>query len=249
MCALLILGTGPEPEVWPNRWRAAQTHQNAIATGLRALGPAAIEGLRWPLIELCAATLKPMAIPWREELLRMLRGQIELDGRVTLTEWIYYMLLRARVLPQQEAAWRGDEQAANSAEAVRWLVSLLARVVGEPALRGERLANDLVRELGLTRTGQSHPPHDIGGLQAAIAVLRSLPMLQRPLLIRRLVEWMPSESPIEARDFIRVLALIIDSPMPRFAPLRMQSPDPVVMPTELTRLPMNDAILRAGSIA
>lgn len=234
LAALLILGQGVEAEVWPQRWRAALDRQVSIATRLRRIGPAAVERLRWPLLELCAATIKPLATPWHEDLLRMLRGQIELDQCVTLAEWIYFMLLRARLLPATPQAWRGDEPDANAAEAVRWVVAVLASVVGEPALRSERASNEIVRALSLSRTGQSFPPLDIGGLQAAVASLRALPMLQRPLLMKHLVAFLPAESPVEARDFLRVLALIIDCPLPHFMPVRMQTPDTDAMPTELT---------------
>ncbi|MGE0799044.1 MAG: M48 family metalloprotease [Lautropia sp.] len=236
MAALLILGHGTDAEVWPQRWAPAVARQRAIAEQLRLIGPTQVERLRWPLLEVCAATIRPLATPWQDDLLRMLRGQIELDQRVTLAEWIYYMLLRTRIVPAHRTAWRGDEADANPAEAVRWMVSVLATVVREPALRGERVAHDIVRDLGLPRTGQSYPPLDVGGLQAAVASLRHLPMLQRPLLMKRLVAFLPDEAPIEARDFLRVLALIIDCPLPQFAPIVMTSPDTAKMPTELTRI-------------
>jgi hypothetical protein len=72
----------------------------------------------------------------------------------------------------------------------------------------------------------------MGGLQAAVASLGHLPVLQRPLLIRRLVKFLPKEAPIETRDFLRVLALIIDCPMPEFFPVMLVSPDAQSMLTE-----------------
>lgn len=232
MTALLVVGGSVEPEIWPLRWRAAMNRQAELAMRLRRLGVQTVEGLRWPLLELCAATIKPLANPWQDDLLRMLRGQIEVDQRVTLAEWIYYMLLRARLLPANAEAWRGDETEANAAEAVRWVMAMLARCVGEPDLRAQRVSNDIIQRLGLSRTGQSYPPLDVGGLQAAVASLRQLPMLQRPLLMKRFVKFLPPEAPIEARDFLRVLALIIDCPMPEFRPVVLVSPDTQSMFTE-----------------
>ncbi len=232
MTALLVVGGAVEPEIWPMRWRAAMHRQAELAARLRRLGPEAVEGLRWPLLELCAASIKPLARPWQEDLLRMLRGQIEVDQRVTLAEWIYYMLLRARLLPPDPESWRGDEGEANAAEAVRWVMALLARCVGEPDLRAQRVSNEIIQRFGLSRTGQSYPPLDVGGLQAAAASLRHLPMLQRPLLLKRFVKFLPPEAPIETRDFLRVLALIIDCPMPEFRPVVLVSPDTQSMFTE-----------------
>ncbi len=232
MAALLVVGSAVEAEIWPMRWRAAMNRQAELAARLRRLGPQAVEGLRWPLLELCAASIKPLARPWQEDLLRMLRGQIEVDQRVTLAEWIYYMLLRARLLPPDAEAWRGDEGEANAAEAVRWVMALLARCVGEPDLRAQRISNEIIQRFGLSRTGQSYPPLDVGGLQSAVASLRHLPMLQRPLLLKRFVKFLPPEAPIETRDFLRVLALIIDCPMPEFRPVVLVSPDTQAMLTE-----------------
>jgi Zn-dependent protease with chaperone function len=232
MTALLVVGRAVEAEIWPMRWRAAMNRQAELAGRLRRLGPATVEGLRWPLLELCATSIKPLAAPWQEDLLRMLRGQIEVDQRVTLAEWIYYMLLRARLLPPNADAWRGDESEANAAEAVRWVMALLARCVGEPDLRAQRVSNEIIQRFGLSRTGQSYPPLDVGGLQAAVASLRHLPMLQRPLLLKRFVKFLPPEAPIETRDFLRVLALIIDCPMPEFRPVVLVSPDTQSMLTE-----------------
>jgi Zn-dependent protease with chaperone function len=232
MTALLVVGSAVETEIWPMRWRAAMNRQAELAARLRRLGPQAVEGLRWPLLELCAASIKPLARHWQEDLLRMLRGQIEVDQRVTLAEWIYYMLLRARLLPPDAEAWRGDEGEANAAEAVRWVMALLARCVGEPDLRAQRISNEIIQRFGLSRTGQSYPPLDVGGLQSAVASLRHLPMLQRPLLLKRFVKFLPPEAPIETRDFLRVLALIIDCPMPEFRPVVLVSPDTQAMLTE-----------------
>ncbi len=232
MTALLVVGGAVEAEVWPQRWRAAMNRQSELAARLRRLGPQTVEGLRWPLLELCAAAIKPLAQPWQEDLLRMLRGQIEIDQRVTLAEWIYYMLLRARLLPADADSWRGDESEVNAAEAVRWVMALLARCVGEPDLRAQRVSNEIIQGFGLSRTGQSYPPLDVGGLQAAVASLRHLPMLQRPLLLKRFVDFLPPEAPIETRDFLRVLALIIDCPMPEFRPVVLISPDTQAMFSE-----------------
>jgi Zn-dependent protease with chaperone function len=216
LATLLILGVGIEPGLWPGRWRAAESVQQRLAEALRDVGPQRVQALRWPLLELCAATLRPLARPWREDLLWLLRSQIDLDQRVTLVEWIYYVLLRARLLPLAEMAWPGDETPADAAGAVRWVVQLLARISQQPELRAERLANGLIRAAHLSRTGQAHPPFDVGGLQASVGALRRLPNLQRPLLMRGLVDFLPSDAPVAARDFLRVLAIVIDTPIPVF---------------------------------
>lgn len=216
LSALLILGAGVETELWPARWRAAASLQEGLAAELKAIGPDRVETLRWPLLELASATLRPLARPWREDLLWMLRSQIDLDQRVTLAEWIYYLILRVRVMPLSEAAWPGDESPADPAAAVRWVIQLLARVSRQPELRAERLTNEVIRRAHLSRTGQDHPPFDVGGLQASVGALRRLPGLQRPLLMRDLAAFLPGDAPVEARDFLRVLAVIIDTPLPHF---------------------------------
>jgi Zn-dependent protease with chaperone function len=227
LATLLILGAGVEPALWPGRWRAAEPVQQRLAEALKAIGPDRGHALRWPLLELCSATLRPLARPWREDLLWLLRSQIDLDQRVTLVEWIYYVLLRARLMPLAEMAWPGDESPADAAGAVRWVVQLLARVSQQPELRAERLTNELIRSAHLSRTGQGHPPFDVGGLQASVGALRRLPDLQRSLLMRELATFLPPDAPVVARDFLRVLAVIIDSPLPRFEGRLASGSDPV----------------------
>lgn len=237
LTTLLVVGGAVQAEVWPLHLSAAGERQAEQAARLRRLGPATVEGLRYPLLELCAAAMKPLATSRKEDFLRMLRGQIEIDQRVTLAEWIYYMLLRARLLPADDGSWRGDESEVSTAEAVRWVMALLARCVGEPDLRAQRVSNEIIQDLGLSRTGQWHPPLDMGGLQAAVASLGQLPVLQRPLLVRRLVKFLPQEAPIESRDFVRVLALIIDCPMPDFFPVMLLSAEAQSMLTD-SRVPL-----------
>ena len=216
LATLLILGAGIETDLWPNRWRAAAALQVGLADELKAIGPERVETLRWPLLELAGATLRPLARPWREDLLWLLRTQIDLDQRVTLVEWVYYLLLRVRLMSLSEAAWPGDETSTDPAAAVRWIVNLLAKVSQQTELRAERLANDVIRQAHLSRTGRDHPPIDVGGLQSAVGALRRLPDLQRPLLMRELAGFLPPDAPVEARDFLRVLAIIIDTPIPLF---------------------------------
>ncbi len=217
LAALLILGAGIEKSLWPNRWRAAADLQQGLAETLKAIGPDRVETLRWPLLELVSATLRPLARAWREDILWLLRSQLDLEQRVTLAEWIYYLLLRVRLMPLSEAAWPGDESSTDPAAAVRWVLQLLARVSQQPELKADRVANEIIRRSHLSRTGQRHPPFDVGGLQSTVGALRRLPQLQRPLLMRDLAAFLPPDAPVEARDFLRVLAIIIDTPVPGFA--------------------------------
>ena len=213
---LLAAGAGADESAWSPRWRTAAARQSKVAEQLRRIPPDVIEVLRWPLLERAAASLRLLAHPWPQELLATLRARIEMDQRVSLSEWVYYMLLRVRLLGPQNEASRGDEPEVDPAQAVRWVVMLLARSTARPELRAQRVANELLRVVGLSRTGQSIPPLDVGGLQAVVTSLRRLPMLRRPLLMRGLAEFLPVDAPMETRDFLRVLALIIDTPMPGF---------------------------------
>ncbi len=218
LAMLLVTGAGADESAWPSRWRVAASRQQGIAAQLRCLPPASIQSLRWPLLERCAASLRGLAEPWPRELLAALRARIELDQRVTLSEWIYYMLLRVRLVGDSSTHCRGDEAEIDAAQAVRWTVMLLARATAQPELRAQRAANELVRTLALASTSPTTPPLDVGGLQTAVASLRRIGLLQRPLLMRGLIAFLAQDAPVEARDFLRVLALVIDTPLPRFDP-------------------------------
>ena len=212
LTALLLVGRETVPESWPVHWKAARASQGAQAARLMRLGPEDVDTLRLPLLELCAKTIKALDQTRKEELLNMLRRQVESGPRESPAEWIRYMLMRARLLPAEPRISRDGQ--VNTAAAVRWVIALLARHAQEPELRAQRVSNEIIQSLGLCRTGQSFPPLDVGGLQGVVESLQRLPALQRPHLLGGLVDFLPLEPSSDIAEFLRVLALIINCRMP-----------------------------------
>ena len=214
LVALLLIGRETVPEAWPAHWRAARGFQGALAARLRRLGLEDVDALRLPLLELCAKTIKPLDWTRKEELLRLLRGQIEIEPHDNPAEWMRYMLMHARLLPSAAGPRFGRARPVNTATAVRWVIALLARQAQEPELRAQRVSNEIIQSLGLCRTGQSFPPLDVAGLQVVVESLQRLPALQRPHLLGCLVDFLPQEPSPATGEFLSMLALIIDCRMP-----------------------------------
>ncbi|HVL56279.1 MAG TPA: hypothetical protein VM491_07230, partial [Burkholderiaceae bacterium] len=226
--ALLAALLQPKPPAsldWPPQWQQAASAYPAVRRQLTALPVPAAQAMRWPLLELAAARIRDLPASQRLALLERIKALIEADGRITVAEWIGYSLLRIRLAP---AAPRAAGDPMPKSQAVRWIVALLARVSGVSEARAARAANAAVRLLGLAPIGSAAPQQlSLAGLDQAIAAISKLPPLQKPLLLRRLLELMPIGDSPESHDLLRVLCLAIDCPVPR---RRLHAPEPPTVP-------------------
>ncbi len=221
-CALVIAllqdAAGPPP-TWPASWRSSALRAEALRAALRGLSAAGVRALRWPLVELAAARIRPMPKPLREDLVQMVRQMVTADGRVTLEEWIYFSLLRLRLLPQPSGA--GPASGARpvaDAPAVRLVFALVAHCVHLGEVRADRAANAAIRDLHLAPIGSSPRALTLEALDQAVSRLRQLPALAKPLLVRHLASVLPPDASDDVRDFLRVLCVAVDCPPPVLPP-------------------------------
>ena len=224
----LVESPGPAPGAWDAGWSAAAARLPALREALRLLPPDALGALRWPLMELAVARLRPLSRPSREALLATVRGVVEADDRVTLREWIYFGLLRLRLVPPPDGPRLPVLADPLDARCVRVLFALVAHCAHVSEARADRAANAAIRALGLAPIGGSAGPLTLDSLDRAVRRAAQLPPLDRPLLVRRLVELLPADAGAEVRDFLRLLCVAIDCPAPSL-PARgpsARAPDP-----------------------
>lgn len=207
-----------EPPAWGEGWEAAASRHEALRAAVDAMPADALRPLRWPLMELAVARLRPLSAPARESLLATARARVAADGRVTLREWIYFGLLRLRLAPPPAPARLPVLADPIDARSVRVLFALVAHAAHVSEARTERAANAAIRALEGTPIGGAAGPLTLEALERAIRRAARLPPLARPLLVRQLVALLPPEAGAEVRDFLRLLCVAIDCPPPQFPP-------------------------------
>jgi len=219
----LVDTPGQPAPAWSPDWSSAAARHPALRDALALLSPRTVRSLRWPLMELAVARLRPLSRPTREALLATVRAVVESDARVTLREWIYFELLRLRLSPPP--ADRRLPVIADPADArcVRVLFALVAHCTDVGEAKADRAANAAVRALDLVPIGGSPGALTLDALDRAVRRAALLPPLAKPLLVRHLVALLRPDAGTEVRDFLRLLCVAIDCPLPRL-PERGRAP-------------------------
>jgi hypothetical protein len=214
---------GSEPR-WDEGWASAGGRHDQLRHALGELPMSSLRPLQWPLLELAVARLRMMSPSARQSLLQTARGVVLADGRVSLREWIYFTLLRVRLMPRPRQMGRSVTVEPIAARSIRVLFGLLAASVDLNEARADRAANASIRALGLASIGGSPGALTLDALERAVAQVSLLPPLAKPLLVRHLVEMLPGDAGIEPRDFLRVLCVAIDCPPPQLPERQMPEP-------------------------
>lgn len=207
---------GSEPR-WDEGWASAGARHDQLRQTLGELPMSSLRPLQWPLLELAVARLRMMSPSARQSLLATARAVVLADGRVSLREWIYFTLLRVRLMPRRKKMGRSVMVEPIAARSIRVLFGLLAASVDLNEARADRAANASIRALGLASIGGSPGALTLDALERAVAQASLLPPLAKPLLVRHLVEMLPCDAGIEPRDFLRVLCVAIDCPPPQLS--------------------------------
>ena len=211
---------GSEPH-WDEGWACAGAHHDPLRQTLGELPMSSLRPLQWPLLELAVARLRMMSPSARQSLLVTARAVVLADGRVALREWIYFTLLRVRLMPRRRKLGGSVMVEPIAARSIRVLFGLLAASVDLNEARADRAANASIRALGLASIGGSPGALTLDALERAVAQASLLPPLNKPLLVRHLVEMLPCDAGIEPRDFLRVLCVAIDCPPPQLPQRRV----------------------------
>jgi Zn-dependent protease with chaperone function len=231
---LQLPGQEPSEPRWGDGWSSAAARHAQLRQALGELPMTSLRPLQWPLLELAVARLRMMSASARQSLLDTARGVVVADGRVTLREWIYFTLLRVRLMPRTRQIGRSVTLEPIAARSIRVLFGLLAASVDLNEARADRAANASIRALGLASIGGSSGALTLEALEHAVAQVSLLPPLAKPLLVRHLVEMLPGDAGIEPRDFLRVLCVVIDCPPPQL-PERRLPERPLPEPSALSR--------------
>lgn len=184
----------------------------AIAAGLQALGKTA----RLPLIALATPSLGNLSAEQRAAFLVLLQQLIAADRRVTLEEFVVATMLEAalgaragRAVP---AAWRKLEPLAEDA---RLILSLIAH-----ATNGDAAASfdHGLKELGIPLKPIDARAISLDAVKAALGRLNRLAPMQKPRLVKALVQCALADGKLSVTDaeLLRAICSTLDSPLPPF---------------------------------
>jgi hypothetical protein len=183
-----------------------------IAAEVQGLGKIA----RLPLIALAAPTLKSLAPAECAAFLVLLQQLIAADRRVTLEEFILATMLEAALGERAGRAvpvtYRTLEPLAADAQLILSLIAYATR--GDSAASFEAG----LTELGIPLTLLDASAVSLDAVKAALARLNQLAPMQKPRLVKALVQCALAEGKLTLTDaeLLRAICSTLDSPLPPF---------------------------------
>lgn len=205
------VGLSPAPD-WGRAWLVAAQRYTGICRSLQELSAETLQALRWPLMELSAARLRPLPGPARQALVDLARRQAEHVAESAPQHAMHFVLLQRRLAATAPRERRTAETL--DARSVRVLFAALAQQAQVSEPRADRAANAAIRELGLPPIGGNAGRLSLEGLERAADQAAGLPMLDRSLLVAHLSRLLPAVPSAPCTEFMRLLCLSIDCPYP-----------------------------------
>jgi Zn-dependent protease with chaperone function/uncharacterized tellurite resistance protein B-like protein len=215
MLGLVLALDGPMHQAQADLLRAGGKNAELVAKTaavLQGLGKVA----RLPLIALATPTLKTLAPAQRTAFLLLLQQLIAADERVTLEEFVVATMLEAalgeRAGRAVRVAYRTLEPLAADAQLV---LSLIAH-----ATEGDSAAcfGKGLKELGIALTLLDLRGISIDAVKAALGRLNQLAPMQKPRLVKALVQCALADGKLSLTDaeLLRAICSTLDSPLPPF---------------------------------
>lgn len=230
--ALLALVLTPDSPRELQAWReevhgvvgVAQVHED-----IAALPPPA----RVPWFELLAARVAGHAVEQRQALARAVRRVMRADGHVRAQDRLLWLALRRQLGERPAAVHPADAHndlsrlGAAQIEAITVFTAFLSRLVpqaeadapapAEPDSPGAQWHAAVMAQWA--RVHGERPAPDGDAMLRALRAIQALPWMLRPVLVRR---WFAAAAgfaggpalPHEAADALRLVCLLLDSPMP-----------------------------------
>ncbi|MGB7297905.1 MAG: M48 family metalloprotease [Burkholderiaceae bacterium] len=175
--------------------------------------------LRVPLIELLSAQLRDWPTESRQTLVRYCHDAVLADGRVEKTEWVYFTLVRHRLLPEHNTRAR-TVTALDKRKALADIFSMAASLSSSSARQVREVLVNTATTMGVSQPATTPENLQFRSLSRALDVLTCLPPLKKPALLRAL-ESLENDNPDAIyRAFLAAVAAAIDCP-----PLRLSPPD------------------------
>ncbi len=186
-----------------------------LIDALRWAGTPVAAWLRVPLIEVLAARLRTWPIAYRRALLEAARQAVEADGEIDKAEWIYYTLLRHRLIPQASVASVKEPTDPELRRAIAVLFAMGGRVTEQSARRVRDAVADAALALNIPQPAETPDESCVRSLAEGLDRIRELPPLVKPSLLRVLAGLARDPADITYQAFLAAVAAAIDCPPPR----------------------------------
>jgi len=217
--ALLVQGAEEAVAASQQAYLQEQLGESGYASFLAVLQetstlPAA---LRLPLVELALPSLAQLSAPQRQAFLGQLQHLIGADAELSLFEWCLFRIVQGSLqAPQPFAAMRVDLQSVLAEG--QCVLAALARVGHEDSAQALAAFSRGVLALGLVENAipAALPAADLKALDSALARLQHLKPLQKPRLLKAMVECIQHDGHISSAEdeLLRAVATILDCPVP-----------------------------------
>jgi uncharacterized tellurite resistance protein B-like protein len=183
-----------------------------IAAEVQGLGKLA----RLPLIALATPTLKSLAPAERAAFLLLLQQLIVADRRITLEEFVVATMLEAALGERAGRAVPATHRKLEPlAEDARLVLSLVAHATnGDAAASFEHG----LKELGIPLQLLEARALSLVAVKAALTRLNQLALMQKPRLVKALVQCALADGELGVTDaeLLRAICSTLDSPLPPF---------------------------------
>jgi len=167
-----------------------------------------------PLLDLVVPTLKVLALPEREAILRVVKQLAEADRRITVHEFVLLTICRRHFGPDTTGAPPVKHRRIEEVEEQALLVlSLLAQAGGggEPALLKGMAALGLAGGMLAERAVLN-----LAAVESALYELKLLAPLKKPLVIKACLEVVMADGKLSVAEgeLMRAVCAALDSPLP-----------------------------------
>ena len=181
--------------------------------------------LRVPLVELLTSRVRHWPLEHRMTLVKSCNDAVLADGRIEKTEWIYFTLVRHRLLPDERTP-REWTSATQRRRALAEVFSMAGQLSRQSARRVRDAVVMAAEQIGVEQPTATPDQFQFRSLTLALDVLRTLPPLRKPLLLKVLQTLSPDKECASYHAFLVAVAAAIDCPpLEPFTPIsgRMQS--------------------------
>jgi Zn-dependent protease with chaperone function len=170
--------------------------------------------VRMPLLEVAMPTLKMLAAPEREKLLKIFLDLAGLEHRMTLGEFVLLTLCKRHLGPEAKGA---PPVRYNSIDAVAAECTVVLSLLAHAGGGGAPAFGKGMAAIGLQGGGLRAPASlDFAAIESALYRLKLLAPLKKPRLVKACLETVMADGKITVAEgeLMRAVCTAIDSPLP-----------------------------------